>query len=144
MQGGTPDGPGGQPTPLRESDRVLAGIAHLSVFFAPLLLPLIIWLALQPSAPYPARQGKQAFFFHLAIAAASFALVLALGLLAVLLLALGVASNSPGAVVPAVLLVPIIGLAVVALAVVMLGYSIYGAIQTFQGLPFSYPFMSRL
>jgi uncharacterized Tic20 family protein len=139
-----PGAPGGQPGPLRESDRVLAGLAHLSVFFAPLLVPLIIWLALQPSAPYPARQGKQAFFFHLAIVAASFALVVALGLLAFLLFTLGVISDARGAVVPAVLLVPIIGLAVVALALVMLGFSIYGAIQTFQGLPFSYPLMSRL
>jgi uncharacterized Tic20 family protein len=139
-----PAGPGEQPVPLRESDRVLAGIAHLSVFFAPLLVPLIIWLALQPSAPYPARQGKQAFFFHLAIGAAAIVLVLVLGLLAVLLLTLGVASNASGAVVPAVLLVPLTGLAVVVLALVMMGFSIYGAIQTFQGLPFSYPFMSRL
>jgi uncharacterized Tic20 family protein len=123
---------------------VLAGLAHLSVFFAPLLLPLVIWLALQPSAPYPARQGKQAFFFHLAIVGAMFALVLVLGLLAVLLLTLGVASNAPGAVLPAVLLLPITGLAVVVLGLVMMAYSIYGAIQTFQGLPFSYPFMSRL
>lgn len=132
------------PTPLRESDRVLAGLAHLSVFFAPLLVPLVIWLALQPSAPYPARQGKQAFFFHLAIVGAMVALVLVLGLIAVLLLTLGVASNAPGAVLPAVVLVPIIGLAVVVLGFVMLGYSVYGAILSFQGLPFSYPFMSRL
>jgi hypothetical protein len=47
-------------------------------------------------------------------------------------------------VAPAVVLVPLIGLAVVTLGLVMMGFSIYGAIQTFQGLPFSYPFMSRL
>jgi hypothetical protein len=46
--------------------------------------------------------------------------------------------------VPAVVLVPIIGLVVVALGLVLVGYSIYGAIRSFQGLPFSYPFMSRL
>ncbi|HEV2236804.1 MAG TPA: DUF4870 domain-containing protein [Ktedonobacterales bacterium] len=141
MQYGTP---ASQPRPQRESDRVLAGIAHLSVFFAPLLLPLIIWLALQPSAPYPARQGKQAFFFHLAIAASAFALVLVLGLIGVLLLGMGVFANAPGAVAPAVVLVPLIGLVVVALGLVMVGFSVYGAIQSFQGLPFSYPFMSRL
>src|SRR6185312_6842858 len=54
------------------SDNVLAGLAHLSVFFAPIILPLIVWLAMRNSSPYASRQGKQAFFFHLFFSALTF------------------------------------------------------------------------
>src|SRR5215813_2146029 len=53
------------PSGIPDSERTMAGIAHLSVFFAPLILPLILWLVARDTQPYGAQQSKQAFFFHL-------------------------------------------------------------------------------
>ncbi len=60
-----PYGYGYAPVGPSESDRTLAGICHLSVFFAPIILPLIIWLAMRRTHSYASSQAKQAFFFHL-------------------------------------------------------------------------------
>jgi hypothetical protein len=57
------------------TDNVLAGLAHLSVFFAPVIFPLIIWIATRKSSPYTSYQGKQAFVFHLFFWALSVATV---------------------------------------------------------------------
>jgi uncharacterized Tic20 family protein len=135
--------PGGQPR-VPQNETILAGIAHLSVFFAPLLVPLIIWLAAERTAPYASRQAKQAFFFHIGLIVLSILVIVPLfaGTLAALFggaasgdargLGLGFIAFAIGA-----LLVAILGL-------VGLGFSIYGAIEGFLGRPFSYPFMRRV
>ena len=41
------------------TDNVLAGLAHLSVFFAPVIFPLIIWMATRKSSPYTSYQGNR-------------------------------------------------------------------------------------
>ena len=48
-------------------ERLVAGVAHLSVLFFPLVLPLILWGAYAHRSPYAARQARQAFLFHLGI-----------------------------------------------------------------------------
>ncbi|MEJ7483514.1 hypothetical protein WL639_02135 [Staphylococcus hominis] len=45
----------------RESD-ILGGISYLSVFFAPVLFPLIVWIVAQPPASIHARN---ALFNHI-------------------------------------------------------------------------------
>src|SRR5579859_7416673 len=117
--------PGGQPR-VPQNETILAGLAHLSVFFAPLLVPLIIWLASQRTAPYASRQAKQAFFFHLGIIVLSIVVLVPLfaGTLAALFggaaagdargLSLGFIAFAIGA-----LLITILGF-------VGLGFSIYG------------------
>ena len=45
----------------RESD-ILGGISYLSVFFAPVLFPLIVWIVAQPPASTHARN---ALFNHI-------------------------------------------------------------------------------
>ncbi len=133
------------------NETLLAGIAHLSSFFAPLIVPLLIWLLTTNTMPYASRQGKQAFFFHLLFSAVT-------GVLALLLFAsflfLGVfsfAAASPdgsGSLPSAFLVYPLwffvfFGV-ILALTLVGQGFAIYAAVQTFQGKPFSYPFLGRL
>lgn len=127
------------------SDTVLAGLSHLSIFFAPLLFPLIVWLVTRRTSPYVARQSKQALFFHLvySVVAALLALVAVFGTFGGFIFSLS--SNPYGPVNPAPFIAFLIAYGVVILlALVEIGFSIYGAVQAFQGRPFSYPFLGRL
>jgi uncharacterized Tic20 family protein len=64
----TPPAPG-LPASEPTSDTVLILIAHLSVVFLPVLLPLTIWLALRRSVPVVADQARQAAGFQAVVAA---------------------------------------------------------------------------
>jgi uncharacterized Tic20 family protein len=130
--------------PAGSSDAILAGIAHLSFFFAPILLPLGIWLLSRDRAPYAARQGRQAFFFHLAFAVVAFLLVVVWGI--VLFFTAGaLATNADSGIiaVPAIAFFVIAGVLGV-LSVYAWVLAIYAAVQGFRGVPFSYPLLSRL
>lgn len=50
-----------------DNQTTMAGLAHLSIFFGALIVPLILWLVNRGKAPYAAQQSKQAFFFHLVV-----------------------------------------------------------------------------
>lgn len=133
-----------EPDGVSREQALLACIAHLSIFFAPFIVPLIIWLALQPTTPYVAYQAKQAFVFHFASA------VLTCGLFVVLvavffgsLLGSAVAGDVR-VVVPALFAVPLLIILGVAIGAFVLGYSVYAAVQTFHGRPFHYPLLGWL
>lgn len=123
---------------------VLAMVAHLSYFFAPFLLPLIIWVAARGSSPYAARQAKQALFFHLLLTVAILAISVVLAVVFVALLLAGLAADSAGVALPGVILVPVGALMVIALILFGLGFAIYGAIEALQGRQFSYPFLQGM
>jgi uncharacterized Tic20 family protein len=126
------------------NEAVLAGIAHLSLFFAPIVLPLIIWLAAGERSLYAARQARQAFFFHLSYAAMVF--LLFIGWLVVLFVVTGHArpSRAGGSGATFAITFAVLVALLVALAIFESAWGIYGAIQGFRGRPFSYPLMSRL
>ena len=134
------------PQVVSQSDNVLAGLAHLSVFFAPIILPLVVWLAMRNSSPYASRQGKQAFFFHLFFTALTFVTLI---LLYVGFFSFAIASTSDsgtsdiGGFSPFVLILgfyAVIGI----LSLVEIIFSIIGAVQAFQGKPFHYPLLGWL
>jgi uncharacterized protein len=137
----TRGGPAGAPS---HDQAVLAGIAHLSFFFAPFLLPLIIWLATRSTSPYASHQAKQAFFFHLSIAVATCFIGIALAAIFVVTLLLGVSWNNAGFAVPGLFAFPIGIILVIALFLISCVYSIYAAVQAFSGRPFTYPLLRRL
>ncbi len=133
------------PAPRSDSNEtVLAGIAHLSIFFGGLIVPLIIWLVTRESSPYASRQGKQAFFFHLGLVIVTF-VVLAIWF--ALFIGLGIATaNSDsaglaGASFAGVFLIWGV-LFVIYIGAIVLG--VIGAVQAFQGKPFHYPLLGRL
>jgi uncharacterized Tic20 family protein len=134
------------PQAASNSDNVLAGLAHLSVFFAPLILPLVVWLAMRNTSPYASRQGKQAFFFHLFFTT--------LGFVSFILLYAGFfslafsASSSDGAFdftsySPFLLILGFYAVFGI-LSLVQIIFSIIGAVQAFQGKPFHYPLLGWL
>lgn len=137
------------PPPVRSSNNetVVAGIAHLSSFFAPLICPLIIWLVVRDSMPYASRQGKQAFFFHLIMSVLG--TVVGLFLFFIFTTTFFAAASQAGAgnegssfafPIWFFALFACIGL----ISLVGQGFSIYGAVQAFQGKDFSYPLLGRL
>jgi uncharacterized Tic20 family protein len=72
--------------PGTSSDELLAALAHLSLVFLPVVLPVAVWLTLRPSAPRVAQHARQAAVFQsgiymlgLALLAYAFANVTAYG-----------------------------------------------------------------
>ncbi len=144
------------------SEKVVAGIAHLSIFFLPIVLPLVLWLALKDSLPYASHQAKQALWFHI-LTPLAFLVFFALTALLVVVVTLaagalgiaGVASSSGGSPLP---LLPIAGvggifgillfflfwIGAVGLSIGSIVLAIVGAIQGFEGKPFHYPFLGRI
>lgn len=134
---------------IAATDRVLAGLAHLSVFYAPLLVPLILWLALHGGSPYASRQAKQAFFFHILVLALVAVVIIPLWVVLVIGgLTAATASNSDGLHAGgATLSISSLicgGALMVALAIGLSAYGVYGAVQAFMGKPFHYPLLRRL
>lgn len=128
-------------------ERTMAGIAHLSVFFAPVILPLIIWLTQRQSAPYAAKQGKQAFFWHLIF---SVGVGLLWGIPYVIFFTRFVSSassfgpdNPPD---PLSFFGPFLAFfgAAALLGLVNVVFSILGAVKGFRGEPFHYPLLGGL
>jgi uncharacterized Tic20 family protein len=145
------------------SQKVIAGIAHLSIFFLPFILPLVLWLALNESMPYASHQSKQAFWYHVLVSAGSlafFAVLVLLGLAATLVAgALGIAgaaaSANGGSPLPwlpfagvggivGVLFVFLFWIGTLALSISSIVLAIMGAVQAFEGKPFHYPFLGRI
>jgi uncharacterized Tic20 family protein len=127
---------------------VLAGLAHLSVFFAPVIFPLIIWIAMRKSSPYASYQGKQAFAFHLFFWVVSIAAAIAFifyggffGPNPLLFSPNGL--DSPDALSPFLVILGFDALLGV-LSLVQTILSIIGAVQAFQGKPFHYPLLGWL
>ncbi len=144
------------------SEKVIAGIAHLSIFFLPIVLPLVLWLTLKDSLPYASRQAKQALWFHILAPLAFLAFFVLVALLGVVLTLAagalgiaGVATSSGGSPLP---LLPIAGvggivgilfiflfwIGAVGLSIGSIVLAIMGAIQAFEGKPFHYPFLGRI
>src|SRR5579885_3044293 len=146
--GYAPGYPPPHPSGIPSSDRNLAGICHLSVFFAPVIFPLIVWLVVRNSQPYASHQAKQAFFWHLIFWGISIALfAVAYGVFFAGMMSSAVTAGTGGPHAPfgaAFLGVIIAYLVIFALSIVDIVFSIIGTVQAFQGRPFHYPLLGKL
>ena len=122
-------------------------MAHLSVFFAPIILPLIVWLTQRGKSPYIARQGKQAFFWHLIVSGGSFVLLI-VGYVIFFASFISSTNFDSTTSIPdfggkfAIFFV-IWGIVLV-LGIVNAVFGIIGAVRAFKGEPFSYPLLGGL
>jgi uncharacterized protein len=147
--GSSPYAPVDPNRPRSSSDTVLAGLSHLSVFFAPVIFPLIVWLVTRSSSPFTARHGKQAFFFHLFFALLQ-AIFATLYLIVIFggfgLLSSGGFDPSSPSPFPAWIFLgyfALIGLAIIGGLIQMI-FSVIGGIKAFQGERYSYPLLGGL
>jgi uncharacterized Tic20 family protein len=139
--------PAGSPAQSTKNETVVAGIAHLSSLFAPVFVPLIIWLVVRDTMPFASRQAKQAFFFHLLMSV--FALVVASALFfSYISTIFATVSQAITSDVPTSTTMPawFFALSTFVIILILSGYAlcIYGAVQAFQGKDFSYPLLGRL
>jgi uncharacterized Tic20 family protein len=114
------------------------------VFFAPVILPLIVWLATRDSSPYASQQAKQAFVFHLVFTGLS--VVVAIGGYAVFLSSIFTLGPTDSSSITAA---PFAGIFLLWGGIGVLGlintiFSIIGAVHAFQGKPFHYPLLGNL
>jgi uncharacterized Tic20 family protein len=145
------------------NERIFAGVAHLSIFFLPIVLPLILWLVLKDKLRYASDQAKQALWFHILYPVALLALFLLVGVVTAVIViltgALGLAvtpgsvsQGSPLPLLPVFSIGGILGAAVffifwigiLALSIGSIILAITGAIRAFDGRPFHYPFLGRI
>jgi uncharacterized Tic20 family protein len=147
-----PGYPPPHPSGISDTDRMMAGIAHLSVFFAPLILPLIFWLAFRDSHPYASQQSKQAFWFHLGVGVIGAIVVVPLYFVFFFSFFTSMSSYTVDPTNPVAPAFPMASFALLFLfygGVALLGlfeiiFSVIGAVNGFQGKPFHYPLLGRL
>ncbi len=134
------------PQQSNSNETVLAGIAHLSIFFGALIVPLIIWLVTRESSPYASRQGKQAFFFHLGVSVVSL-IVVAIWFVFIFSFSFATVNTNTdptgiaGASFAGFFLIWGVYFVVYIAAIV---FGVIGAVQAFQGKPFHYPLLGGL
>jgi len=135
------------PQAAQNNENVLAGIAHLSILFVPLILPLIIWLATTKSSPYASRQAKQAFIFHCAVAVVQIIVVIVA--LIIFFAGFAAVASNPAGVNTApfsgglFFAFPLIYGAVLVINLGSIILGVYAAVQAFQGRPYHYPLLER-
>ncbi len=139
------------PNTAQNNENVLAGIAHLSIFFGALIVPLIIWLTTTKSSPYASRQAKQAFLFHCVYAVVEFIVVMVSLVVFFVFFSSAFTSatvnpNNPNPTpfIGGIFLFDALiigGSLVVSIGAIILG--VYAAIQAFQGRPYHYPLLWR-
>lgn len=139
-----PYAPPMHPSGVPDGDRTLAGITHLSVFFASIIMPLIVWLVTKTSMPYASRQAKQAFFFQLILGGLSLVIIVPF-YFAMFASFFALDPNNPGAVSATMFGgIAFIWVLILALSGVRIGFGIYAAVQAFQGRPYHYPLLGGL
>lgn len=132
------------PSGTTDGERTLAGLTHLSVFFASIIMPLIVWLVTKTSMPYASRQAKQAFFFQLILGGLSLVIILPF-YFAMFASLFALAPNNPGAVSATMFGgIAFIWVLILVLSFVRIGFGIYAAVQAFQGRPYHYPLLGGL
>lgn len=130
-----------------DNQTVVAGIAHLSIFFGALIVPLILWLVNRGKAPYAAQQSKQAFFFHIAVWVVEL-VVLIPGMVLYFSSFYSMMSSpsnyryGPPPEIFARFFI-MYGILIV-IQIVAVVFGIIGAVKAFKGEPFHYPLMARV
>jgi len=140
-------GPGYTPPQANDNQTVMAGLAHLSIFFGALIVPLILWLVNRGKAPYAAQQSKQAFIFHVAVAVVE--LVAIAIFMVVFFASMSTMATSAGYVdqpatgffVGGIFIFYGVLFAIQIFAII---FGIIGAVKAFKGQPFHYPLMGRI
>ena len=134
------------PSGIPDSERILAGFCHLSVFFAPLIMPLVVWLAAKNSSPYASHQAKQAFFFHLiySVIGGVVGVVIFFAVFAGMFRAFAPLPDPSSPPVVTFTGVFLLWGLIAVISLVEIGFGIYGAVQAFQGRPFHYPLLGGI
>jgi uncharacterized Tic20 family protein len=139
------------PPQSNNNETVMAGIAHLSIFFGAPIVALIFWLVNRTSVPYAAQHAKQAFFFQLAVVIAEIIVILAY--IAVFFAGMAsmfgsVSSTNPQQPPPQFFALYggllVFYVVLFAIHIVAIVFSVIGAVKAFQGKSYHYPLLGRI
>lgn len=124
------------PDPTND-ERLLAMLAHLSIFLGGIILPIILWATQKDKSKFVTFHSLQAIFYHLAFAAIIIVYVIFMILL-LIISGVGIAgfSNSgSGGEMPAMMIIIMIILygGIFLLVFTFIGYAIYLAVKSYQG-----------
>ena len=132
--------------PQNDNQTVMAGLAHLSIFFGALIVPLILWLVNRGKAPYAAQQSKQAFFFHIGL----FVVEMVILIPGYIIVFTSMFAFTPSGNVPYPSMAGFFGGffivwgALFVIQIVAIVFGVIGAVKAFKGEPFHYPLMGRV
>lgn len=118
-------------------ERLLAMLAHLSIFLGGLILPIILWATQKDKSKFVTFHSLQAIFYHLAFAA----IIIVYVIFMILLLILsgvgfaGFSNSGNSGEMPAMMIIIMIILygGIFLLVFTFIGYAIYLAIKSYQG-----------
>ncbi|HEU5348787.1 MAG TPA: DUF4870 domain-containing protein [Ktedonobacterales bacterium] len=132
-----------------DNQHVMAGLAHLSIFFGALIVPLILWLVNRGKAPYAAQQSKQAFFFHLVLWVVELVLIVPAMVIYFTNFFTFMDSTAHSTQPPVFPLTAFSGVFILygilfVVGIVSIVFGIIGAVHAFKGEPFHYPLMGRI
>lgn len=129
------------PPQSNNNEAVMAGLAHLSIFFGALIVPLILWLVNRGKAAYAAQQSKQAFFFHLGVFVVEMVVGVG-GFLVFFASASAIYQGRPDMAFFSGIFI-LYGIVFV-IQIVAIVFGVIGAVKAFKGEPFHYPLMGRI
>jgi len=139
-------GPGYALPKSNDNQTVMAGLAHLSIFFGAPWVALVLWLVNRGKAPYAAQQSKQAFFFQVGL----FVVEMAILIPGYIIVFTSMFALTPSGNVPYPSMAGFFGGFFIvwgvlfAIQIVAIVFSIIGAVKAFKGEPFHYPLMGRV
>ncbi len=128
-------------------ERLLGMLAHLSIFFGGIILPIILWATQKDKSKFVTYNSLLALFFHISYTVLIIFYVI---FMVIVLLVLGVGfgsmqSQSGGEMSGAMIIVMIVLYAGMFLMIFLgIGYGIYLAIKTYQGKLVSVPILGKI
>lgn len=128
-------------------ERLLGMLAHLSIFFGGIILPIILWATQKDKSKFVTYNSLLALFYHISY---TILILLYVILMVVILIVMGVGIGSmnkqSGGEMPGIMIVFMIALyaGMFVLIFAGIGYGIYLAIKTYQGKLVSIPFLGNI
>ncbi len=136
-----------QQTNLTSEEKLLALLSHLSIFFAGIILPIILWAVNKDKSKFVTFHSLQALFFHIAYGVLVVVLIMILVIagmgIGFLSAAEHVSSGTHTSVVFIVFMVLFYGVLLLSIFGVM-GYSVYMGIKAHQGELKKYPIIGNI
>ena len=134
-------------TPPTSDERLLALLAHLSIMFGGIILPIILWATQKDRSRFVTYNSLLALFFHISYAALIIIFVIIMFVAMIISGAAGAGGfNNSSPEMPMAMLIIIIVFYAGIIAVIFagIGYGVYLAIKAYQGKLVSIPVLGNI
>ena len=127
-------------------ERLLGMLAHLSIFFGGIILPLILWATQKDKSKFVTYNSLLALFFHITYTVLIIMFVMVMAIVIILAGGGFAALESSSNELPAAMIVVIIVFYAGLFAFIIggIGYGVYLALKTYQGKIVSIPVLGKI